>query len=356
MPSIANWHRHVGSRPRQPSRGRVVHLPRRAPSSTKAGVAVDEAAIIARAKRVLEIEADAVRSLGDRLGPELAWAVERLLEIPGKVVVTGMGKSGLIGQKIAATMTSTGTPAIFLHPAEGLHGDLGVVGPGDLVIALSNSGETPELLAILPSLRRLAVPIIALTGKRDSTLARAADVVLDVGVSAEACPLNLAPTASTSAALAMGDALAVALLEAKGFGAEDFARSHPGGSLGQRLLTRVRDGMHADVPRVTPETSMSVAVIEMAIGRLGIAAVVDDDGTLLGLLSDRDLRRELASGRALLDRTAGDVMTNAGVQIAPDALATEAVALMEREQIDCLIVAEHNRILGIILLRDLGQG
>lgn len=249
MPPIANQSGHAWATPKllrptrepKPSRfagrARAKRRPMKAVGA-RARAVVDASSIIARGKRVLEIEADAVRSLAERLGPEFAQAVALLLDTAGKVVVTGMGKSGLVGQKIAATMASTGTPALFLHPAEGLHGDLGVVGHRDLVVALSNSGETSELLSILPSLTRLGVPIVALVGKPDSTLGRVADVVLDVGVVEEACPLNLAPTASTSAALAMGDALAMALSEAKGFGEEGFALCHPGGALGRRLLMR----------------------------------------------------------------------------------------------------------------------
>ncbi|MDH5526848.1 MAG: KpsF/GutQ family sugar-phosphate isomerase [Nitrospirota bacterium] len=310
---------------------------------------------IARGKRVFEIEAQAVADLGKKLGAEFSEAVDLCMKITGKVVVTGMGKSGLIGQKIAATMASTGTPAFFLHPAEGLHGDLGIVGRDDLVVALSNSGETSELLSILPSLKRLGVPIIAITGKNDSTLGRVADVVLNVGVAQEACPLNLAPTASTTAALAMGDALAVALLEAKGFGEEDFALSHPGGSLGRRLLMRVSDGMHtgADIPRVSPDTPMRDAIMEITKKRLGITTVVDADGQLLGVLSDGDLRRQLESGTSFLDKTAGEVMSAGGKRIAHDALAAEAVTLMERHQITSLVVVDDGRMVGIVHLHDL---
>ncbi|MDH4229916.1 MAG: KpsF/GutQ family sugar-phosphate isomerase [Nitrospirota bacterium] len=304
---------------------------------------------------MFEIEAEAVSELGRRLGAEFERAIGLLLETRGKVVVTGMGKSGLIGQKIAATMASTGTPAFFLHPAEGLHGDLGIVGRDDLVVALSNSGETAELLSILPSLKRLGVAIIALTGKSASTLGRAASVVLDVGVAQEACPLNLAPTASTTAALAMGDALAVALLEAKGFSAEDFALSHPGGALGRRLLLRVRDGMHtgADIPRVTPDMPMREAVMEITKKRLGITTVVGPGGDLLGVLSDGDLRRQLEAGTAFLERTAGEVMTRGGRSIGPDQLAAEAVELMERHSVSALVVLEEGKLVGIVHLHDL---
>jgi arabinose-5-phosphate isomerase len=270
-----------------------------------------------------------------------------------------MGKSGLIGRKIAATMASTGTPTVYLNPAEGLHGDLGVVSRGDLVIALSNSGETAELLNILPSLKRLEVPIVALVGRTDSTLGRAADVALDVSVPQEACPLGLAPTASTTAALAMGDAIAVALLDRKGFREEDFALSHPGGSLGRRLLLRVRDAMHqgTEVPRVEPDTPMRDAILEITRGRLGITTVVDSEDRLLGVISDGDLRRRLSEGTEFLDAPAEAVMTRGPKTIAPDALAAEAVALMERHAITSLVVTEGGpdpeTISGLVHLHDL---
>jgi arabinose-5-phosphate isomerase len=315
---------------------------------------VEETAI-AQGRRVLEIEAAAVAALGARIDARFTRAIDLLFEVPGKVVVTGMGKSGLIGRKIAATMASTGTPTVYLNPAEGLHGDLGVVSRGDLVIALSNSGETAELLNILPSLKRLEVPIVALVGRADSTLGRAADVALDVSVAQEACPLGLAPTASTTAALAMGDALAVALLERKGFREEDFALSHPGGSLGRRLLLRVRDAMHqgAEVPRVAPDTPMRDAILEITRGRLGITTVVDGDDRLLGVISDGDLRRRLSEGTDFLDAPAEAVMTRGPKTITPDALAAEAVALMERHAITSLVVTEGGPIAGLVHLHDL---
>lgn len=310
---------------------------------------------VSRGRRVLRIEAEALSALGERIDDSFAKAIDLLCGIQGKVVVTGMGKSGLIAQKIAATMASTGTPSFFLHPAEGLHGDLGIVTRDDLVIALSNSGETGELLNILPSLKRLAVPIIALTGRADSTLGRAAAVVLDVGVAQEACPLGLAPTASTTAAIAMGDAIAVALLERKGFREEDFALSHPGGALGRRLLMRVRDGMHTggDVPRVSADTPMRAAIMEITKKRMGITTVVDADGGLLGVISDGDLRRQLEAGADFLDKAACEVMTPNPKSIRPDALAAEAVELMERHAITSLVVVEDGNLVGLVHLHDL---
>ena len=311
--------------------------------------------IIATGKRVLKVEADAVNALSGRLGEEFARAVELLYASTGKVVVTGMGKSGHIANKIAATMASTGTPTIFLHPAEGLHGDLGIVTKGDLVIGISNSGETGELLAILPSLKRLAVPIIGMTGKPDSTLGDAADVVLDVSVKEEACPMGLAPTASTTATLAMGDALAVALLEQKGFKEDDFALSHPGGALGRRLLMRVKDGMHTgdELPKVAPGVPMKEAIMEITRKRLGITTVVDEEGRLLGVVSDGDLRRHLESGLDFASATAKEVMTTGPKSTRPDALAAEAVELMERHAITSLVVLEDDKPVGIVHLHDL---
>ena len=312
-------------------------------------------AAVAQGRRVLEIEAAAITAMTERIGDDFARAVELICNIRGKVVVTGMGKSGLIAQKIAATMASTGTPSFFLHPAEGLHGDLGIVTRDDCVIALSNSGETAELLSILPSLMLLGVPIVALTAKRDSTLGKAGAVFLDVGVAEEACPLGLAPTASTTAALAMGDAIAVALLDRKGFQAEDFARSHPGGALGRRLLMRVKDSMHtgAELPKVGPDTPMREAIIEITRGRLGITTVVDGAGNLLGVISDGDLRRQLESGTSFLDKVAADCMTADPKSIEADALAAGAVELMERHTITSLVVFDNGKLSGLVHLHDL---
>lgn len=312
-------------------------------------------AAIEQGMRTLRIETAAVTALIGRIDDTFATAVDLLQETTGKVVVTGMGKSGLIGQKIAATMASTGTPAIFLHPADGLHGDLGIITRDDLVIAISNSGETAELLSILPSLKRLAVPIIALTGRAGSTLGRAAEVVLDISVAEEACPLGLAPTASTTATLAMGDALAVALLDRKGFREEDFALSHPGGALGRRLLMRVKDGMHsgAEIPAVGPDTPMREAIVEITRKRLGITTVVDAAGNLLGVISDGDLRRRLEEGTDFMNQPARAVMTANPKSISQDALAAEAVVLMERHAITCLVVMDGGRLAGLVHLHDL---
>lgn len=314
-----------------------------------------------QAKRVLRIEADAVAALIDRIDERFERAVEMILKCKGRVVVTGMGKSGLIGKKIAATLASTGTPALFLHPAEGIHGDLGMVTRGDTVIALSNSGETDELARMLPSLKRLGIKLIALTGNAESTLAKNSDVVIDVGVNEEACPLGLAPTASTTATLAMGDALAVALLDQRGFKEEDFACFHPGGALGKRLLLRVRDLMHIDdcIPLVTETTLIKDAIYEISSKKMGITAVVNASGKLVGVISDGDLRRWMEktekSGENLLAKAAKDIMTKNPKIAQKDALAAEAVAIMEKSSITCLIVADPaaRRPEGVIHLHDL---
>jgi len=315
---------------------------------------------IEQAKKVLQIEAEAVARLIDRLDDGFDRAVELILNCRGRVVVTGMGKSGHIGNKIAATLASTGTPALFLHPAEGIHGDLGMVTKGDIVIALSNSGETEELNRMLPSLKRIGIKIIALTGGIESTLAKNSDVVIDVGVKEEACPLGLAPTASTTATLAMGDALAVVLLERRGFKAEDFACYHPGGSLGKRLLLRVRDVMHAGdaVPRVSEETLIKDAIYEISSKKMGITSVVNREGRLLGVISDGDLRRWMErtekTGENLLAKKARDIMTRNPKTISKDALAAEAVAVMEASSITCLLVPDaDSRPEGVIHLHDL---
>jgi arabinose-5-phosphate isomerase len=308
------------------------------------------------AKKVLEIEAQAILELRDRIDGAFSEAVERLLTCAGRVVVTGMGKSGIIGQKLSATLSSTGTPSLFLHPAEAIHGDLGRIVKGDVVVALSSSGDTEEILALLPSLKRFAVPVVALTGNPRSLLAQAADVHLDVSIREEACPLGLAPTASTTAALAMGDALAMALLERRGFTAEDFAVLHPGGRLGQKLL-RVEDLMHKgeEIPRVGPETPMKDVLFEMTRKRLGITTVQDAERKLLGLISDGDLRRQMGlHGYTLLDRRASECMTVDPVVIGPRALATEALALMESRKITALVVADVQSVVaGVVHLHDL---
>ena len=312
------------------------------------------------AKRVLKIEADAVAALIDRIDERFEQAVEIILDCKGRVVVTGMGKSGLIGKKIAATLASTGTPALFLHPAEGIHGDLGMVTRGDTVIALSNSGETEEIARMLPSLKRLGIKIIALTGNTDSTLAKNSDVVIDVGVKEEACPLGLAPTASTTATLAMGDALAVALLDKRGFREEDFACFHPGGTLGKRLLLRVRDLMHIGdaIPAVSEATLIKDAIYEISSKKMGVTSVLDSAGKLVGVISDGDLRRWMErtekTGENLLAKKAKDIMTKNPKVTNREALAAEAVAIMERNSITCLIVTDHDaKPEGVIHLHDL---
>ncbi len=296
------------------------------------------------ARDTFDIEAAAILGLKSRTGDAFAQAVAMMLQVPGRVVVMGMGKSGHIGRKIAATLASTGTPAMFVHPAEASHGDLGMVKPVDLVLAISNSGESDELMAILPVLKRLGVPMVAMTGNARSTLASYADVVLDSGVDKEACPLNLAPTASTTAQMALGDALAVALLDARGFKAEDFARSHPGGALGRKLLTHVGDVMRSGdaVPRVGPQAGFSDLMREMSAKGLGATAVVDADGKVLGIFTDGDLRRLVEKGSDLRSLTAAQVMHVNPRTIARDALAVEAVELMERNRITSVLVVDSD--------------
>lgn len=294
--------------------------------------------------------------LKDRLGPGFVEAVHRILEVRGRVVVMGMGKSGHVGRKIAATLASTGTPAMFVHPAEASHGDLGMIKGVDLVLAISNSGEVHELTTILPVVKRQGVPLIALTGGLESTLARHADVVLDTGVAMEACPLNLAPTASTTAQMAMGDALAVALLDARGFGAEDFARSHPGGSLGRKLLTLVGDLMRTgdDLPRVAPSASFSELMREMSSKGLGSAAIVDAEGRAIGVFTDGDLRRLVETGADLRALSAAEVMHHGPRTIRADALGVEAAEMMETHRINSLLVTDAGGILtGALGINDL---
>ena len=308
------------------------------------------------AREALDIEADAVRGLKQRLGAGFTQALALMLDVRGRVVVMGMGKSGHVGRKIAATLASTGTPAMFVHPAEASHGDLGMIKPVDVVLAISNSGESEELNVVVPLVRRLGAPRIAMTGHADSTLARHADVVLDSGVEKEACPLNLAPTASTTAQLALGDALAVALLDARGFKAEDFARSHPGGALGRRLLTRVQDLMRsgADAPRVGPDASFAELMREMTHKGLGASAVTDAQGRLLGIFTDGDLRRLVETGRDLRALTAGQVMHAQPRTIGPGALAAMAAEQMELHRITVLLVTdEAGQLVGALNTNDL---
>lgn len=307
------------------------------------------------ARRVLEAEAEAVRELAERLDERFLRALDLLEACRGRVVVTGIGKSGLVGKKIAATLASTGTPALFLHPAEGVHGDLGMVVRGDVVLAVSHSGETDELLVLVPALKRLGVPLIVLTGNPRSTLAQHGDVVVDVSVRDEACPLNLTPTTSTTAALAMGDALAVALLDRRGIQPDDFALVHPGGVLGRRLL-RVEDLMHrgAEVPIVREETPMREVVLEMTAKRLGTTGVVDAEGRLQGIITDGDLRRALQRDPRLFERMAVEIMTRSPKTIGGGELAAKALEVMERHAItQLLIVDASRRPEGIIHLHDI---
>jgi arabinose-5-phosphate isomerase len=314
-----------------------------------------DASLLASARRALSIETRALESLAPRLDHRFVAACRILLGCQGRVVVTGMGKSGHIAGKIAATLASTGTPAFFLHPAEASHGDIGMITRPDVVLAISNSGETPELLLLLPHLKRLAVPLVTLTGGAQSTLAREAAVTLDVSVPEEACPLNLAPTASTTATLAMGDALAVALLEARGFTAQDFARSHPGGSIGRRLLLHVEDVMRKgrDLPRVQPETPLSEGLLEMSRKGLGMTVIVDPDDRILGVFTDGDLRRALDRHADIHASSMRDVMTADCKTIGPRELAAEAVHLMELHRITSLPVAEGGRLVGALNVHDL---
>jgi arabinose-5-phosphate isomerase len=318
----------------------------------------DPSHLIARGRRVLATEAAAVAALEHRLDAAFARACSLLLDCRGKVVVTGMGKSGHVGSKIAATLASTGTPAFFLHPAEAIHGDLGMITAGDVVVALSNSGETAELLAILPLIKRLDIPLVAITGGTDSTLARYATVTLDVSVAEEACPLNLAPTASTTATLAMGDALAIAVLEARGFTEEDFARSHPGGTLGRRLLLHVEDVMRKgdDLPRVGPATPLAAGLLEMSRKGLGMTTVVDDADRVLGIFTDGDLRRALDRQVDIHGTRMADVMTTDCKVAEPRMLAAEAVHLMEAYRITSLPVVvpqDGRRLVGALNVHDL---
>jgi arabinose-5-phosphate isomerase len=317
---------------------------------------LDDQRILQLAHETLAIEADAVRHLRSGLSPSFVQAVRAILQVKGRVVVMGMGKSGHVGRKITATLASTGTPAMFVHPAEASHGDLGMVKDTDLVIAISNSGESDELGAILPVLKRQGVPLVALTGGAQSTLANHADIVLNTGVLKEACPLNLAPTASTTAQMAMGDALAVALLDARGFKAEDFARSHPGGALGRRLLTHVSDVMRSGeaVPHVLPEASFSDLMREMSAKGLGASAIVDAHRQVLGIFTDGDLRRLIEKGTDMRTLTAQQVMHANPRTVRASALAAEAAELMELYRItSVLVVDELGTLCGAINTNDL---
>ncbi|MFO7594421.1 MAG: KpsF/GutQ family sugar-phosphate isomerase [Pseudomonadota bacterium] len=318
---------------------------------------IDRARVQQLAQAVLDTEAEAILALKPHIDAAFITACEHMLHCEGRIVVTGMGKSGHIGDKIAATLASTGTPAFFVHPGEASHGDLGMITPKDVVLALSNSGETEELLTILPLIKRLNVPLITLTGNPDSRLARAASANLDVSVEKEACPLGLAPTASTTAALAMGDALAVALLESRGFTEEDFARSHPAGSLGRRLLLRIEDLMHSGdaVPKVNASASLSEALLEMSRKGLGMTTVVEPGNHLVGIFTDGDLRRLLDHGEiAIHTIKVAEVMHRDCITVEAQQLAAEALRIMDEKRINALpVVDADNRIIGALNMHDL---
>ena len=318
----------------------------------------DTDALLAIARAALDTEIQGLQAMSDRLDARFAQAVHTVLACGGRVVVTGMGKSGHVGRKIAATLASTGTPALFMHPAEASHGDLGMITPADVVLAISNSGESEELTAILPLIKRMGVPLLAMTGRADSSLGRHADVVLDTRVAREACPHNLAPTASTTAQMAMGDALAVALLSARGFQPDDFARSHPGGALGRRLLTLVRDVMRPleTTPQVPPTATLIETMRAMSAGGLGAAAVVDDTGAAIGIFTDGDLRRliERRENADLRHLTASEVMHPQPRTVRPQMLAVEAAKLMETHRItSVLVVDDDGRLVGALNHHDL---
>ena len=311
--------------------------------------------VIEQAKKVLKIEAEAISFLIERIDDSFVKAVDLVFFCKGKIVVTGVGKSGLIGQKIASTLASTGTQSFFMHPAEGIHGDLGMLSKNDVVIAISNSGESNEISQIIPVVKRMGLPLISMTGNRSSTLAKSGDAVLDISVKEEACPLGLAPTASTTATLAMGDALAVAVLDKRGFNKEDFALLHPGGSLGKRLLVRVSDLMHTGeaIPLVTENTVMKVALFEITSKRLGVTGVLDDEGFLEGAITDGDLRRAMEKGLDVLNKNASEIMTRNPKKIGADALAAEALQKMEQHSITSLFVMDGEKVAGIVHLHDL---
>jgi arabinose-5-phosphate isomerase len=327
------------------------------PSKTAMPGKLDAQLLKRSAKNVIETESRAIYAMLDRIDAPFIAACEMIVACTGRVVVTGMGKSGHIARKIAATFASTGTPAFFMHPAEASHGDLGMITPDDVVIALSNSGETDELLMILPVVKRKGVPLIAMSGNVNSSLARLADSHLDVSVSREACPLGLAPTASTTAALVMGDALAIALLEARGFTSDDFAASHPAGSLGRRLLVHIRDVMHtgAELPKVLGTATATQALMEMTRKKLGLTAVVDENDNLLGVFTDGDLRRAVDDEEIDLRNTeVAKIMTRGGKTIGADKLAIEAARLMERHKVNALLVTDANgALVGALNFHDL---
>ncbi len=316
----------------------------------------DSNAVLALARETLDIEIAALREMAGRLDQQFVQAVTVMLQCRGRIVVSGMGKSGHIGRKIAATLASTGSPAFFMHPGEAAHGDLGMITSDDVWLAMSNSGESDELMALVPSIKRRGVPFIAMTGNPESSLGREADIHLDSGVAREACPLNLAPTASTTAQLALGDALAVALLDLRGFSKDDFALTHPGGSLGRKLLVHVRDLMHSgdELPVVTEQTLLREALLEITDKRLGMTAVVDSDMLLQGVFTDGDLRRALDRGVDILTTPVGEVMSRNPRRIHPDKLAAEAVHVMQTHRIFGLLVAgDDGRLVGALNMHDL---
>lgn len=312
--------------------------------------------LIRSGREVIETEAKALNGLVARVGDAFVEACRLMYACKGRVVVTGMGKSGHVGRKIAATLASAGTPAFFLHPGEASHGDLGMITAGDVALALSNSGDTAEILTILPTIKRLGVPMISLCGNPDSRIAREADVNIDVSVEHEACPLGLAPTASTTAALAMGDALSIALLDARGFNAEDFARSHPGGRLGRRLLLHISDVMHTgeEIPAVTPEARLSEALMEMTRTRLGVTAIIDKDRRVLGIFTDGDLRRAFDKEIDVHKTRISEIMTRGCTTVTADLLAAEALNIMQQRAINALLVLdEDKRLVGALNMHDL---
>ncbi len=316
---------------------------------------VDRETVLESARKVLHIEEESIAALRARLGEEFAEAVDLIKTCSGRIVFAGMGKSGLVCRKIAATFASTGTPSLFLHPAEGGHGDLGMLARGDVLVAVSNSGETQELIRLLPAVKRLGIPIICMTGGISSTLAKRADIVLNISVTEEACPLNLAPTASTTVTMALGDALAVALLEARGFTEDDFAFFHPVGALGRRLLT-VSEIMHvgSEIPMVDQNTTMREALFEITSKQLGFTTVQDSDGRLIGIITDGDLRRSLEKGSDTLSMKAGEIMTGSPKVINADALAAKALQLMESSKITSLVIVDgEERVTGVIHMHDI---
>ncbi|WP_415898913.1 KpsF/GutQ family sugar-phosphate isomerase [Neptuniibacter sp. QD48_11] len=311
---------------------------------------------LSSARRTIQLEAEAVSDLVSHLDENFIRACELMFQCTGRIIVTGMGKSGHIGKKIAATLASTGSPSFFVHPGEASHGDLGMITSNDVVIALSNSGETAEVVTIIPLLKRIKAPLISITANADSTLSTASDANLHIGVEKEACPLGLAPTSSTTTQLVLGDALAIALLEARGFSAEDFAFSHPGGSLGRKLLLKVSDIMHADqdVPEVESGTLLQEALLEVTRKRLGMTTIVDKDGKLLGIFTDGDLRRALDQNVDLKTTAIDNVMTRKGTTVSSEALAAECLQIMEAKKINALIVTdESNRPIGALNMHDL---